>query len=165
MIITCDFKNQYLLRKYLLIVGTMSLDSNPAFIITVVLQLGAIRDAIKIVEKTPEEIASIKAEIKKAGLPDEMVTVILYGLNLIEWLPKLILEQKVTISRLKELLFGKNKRTIEPKDDKSKPSVDDTAESENSDKTPSSIYPSPMKLRLVLIWQHFSGHVFNKLCS
>ena len=75
-----------------------------------VLQVGAIKDAIKIVEKTPEEIEAIKAEIKKSGLPDETVTMLMYGLNLILWLPKLILEQKVTISRLKDLLFGKNKR-------------------------------------------------------
>ena len=72
--------------------------------------MGAIKDAIKIVEKTPEEIEAIKAEIKKSGLPDETVTMLMYGLNLILWLPKLILEQKVTISRLKDLLFGKNKR-------------------------------------------------------
>lgn len=84
--------------------------------------MGAIKDAIKIVEKMPEEIEAIKADIKKTGLPDEVITVILYRLNLIEWLPKLILEQKVTISRLKELLFGKKKRTIRPEDDKSKAS-------------------------------------------
>ena len=31
--------------------------------------MGMIRDAIKIVEKTPEEIDAIKAEVQKAGLP------------------------------------------------------------------------------------------------
>ena len=75
-----------------------------------VLKVGAIKDAIKIVEKTPEKIEVIKAEVQKSGLPDETVTVLMYGLNLISWLPKLILEQKVTISRLKELLFGKKQR-------------------------------------------------------
>ena len=100
--------------------------------------MGSIRDAIKIVEKTPEEIEAIKADIKKTGLPDEMIAVILYGLNLIEWLPKLILEQKVTISRLKELLFGKKKRTIQPKDDKSKASDEAKAAAKNTDNPPTS---------------------------
>ena len=100
--------------------------------------MGSIRDAIKIVEKTPEEIEAIKAEIQKAGLPDEMMAVILYGLNLIEWLPKLIIEQKVTISRLKELLFGKKKRTIQPKDDKSKTSNAEKLATKNTDNPPAS---------------------------
>ena len=72
--------------------------------------MGAFRDAVKIIDKTPEELEQIKDDVKKVGLPAETVTVILYGLNLILWLPKLLLEQKITIARLKELLFGKGQR-------------------------------------------------------
>ncbi len=93
--------------------------------------MGMIRDAIKIVEKTPEEIDAIKAEVQKAGLPDETVTVLMYGLNLILWLPKLLLEQKVTISRLKDLLFGKKKRKEKPNDDSANPKDNKTDSNEN----------------------------------
>ena len=76
-----------------------------------ILYVSTIKDALKIVEKTPEEIEAIKQEVKKLALSDETITVIIYGLSLILWLPKLILEQKITISRLKELLFGKGHST------------------------------------------------------
>jgi transposase len=95
--------------------------------------MGMMRDAIKSIEKTPEEINGIKGEIQKAGLPDETVAVLMYGLNLILWLPKLILEQKVTISRLKELLFGKKQRKAKPKADKSKPNNNETDSAENAE--------------------------------
>lgn len=45
--------------------------------------MGGFRDAVKIIDKTPAELEQIKADVKKAGLPEETVTVILYGLNLI----------------------------------------------------------------------------------
>ncbi len=72
--------------------------------------MGGIKDALKIVEKTSDELEQIKSDVKKAGLPEETVTMVMYGLNLIMWLPKLILEQKITLFRLKELLFGKGAR-------------------------------------------------------
>ena len=77
--------------------------------------MSGIRDAIKIIDKTPEEIEQIKTDVKKAGLPEETITVVIYGLNLILWLPKLLLEQKITIARLKELLFGKGQRKLQQK--------------------------------------------------
>ena len=119
------------------------------------LYMGTIKDALKIVEKTPEEIDAIKQEVKKLGLSDETITVILYGLSLILWLPKLILEQKVTISRLKELLFGKSSRKSKRKksevpnnkvtDDKSSP-VDDNSETEASPIAANENSISPAKL-------------------
>ena len=94
--------------------------------------MGGFRDAVKIIDKTPEELEQIKADVKKAGLPEETVTVILYGLNLILWLPKLLLEQKITIARLKELLFGKGqrKKRQKAKDKTAKKNGDDDAEPE-----------------------------------
>jgi len=72
--------------------------------------VGGIKDAIKIINKTPEEIEQIKADVNKSGLPEEAKSVVIYGLTLILWLPQLLLEQKITIARLKELLFGKGTR-------------------------------------------------------
>lgn len=92
-----------------------------------ILYVSTIKDALKIVEKTPEEIEAIKQEVKKLALSDETITVIIYGLSLILWLPKLILEQKITISRLKELLFGKGHRRRNKK--KNKP-PNDTSEND-----------------------------------
>ena len=77
--------------------------------------MSGIKDAIKILDKTPEEIEQIKSDVKSIGLPEETVTVIIYGLSLIIWLPKLLLEQRVTIARLKELLFGKSQRKSKSK--------------------------------------------------
>ena len=77
--------------------------------------MSGIKDAIKIIDKTPEEIEQIKSDVKGIGLPEETVTVIINGLSLIIWLPKLLLEQKVTIARLKELLFGKGQRKSKSK--------------------------------------------------
>ena len=91
--------------------------------------MGGFRDAVKIIDKTPAELEQIKSDVKKAGLPEETVTVILYGLNLILWLPKLLLEQKITIARLKELLFGKGQRKKRQKiKDKTAKSGEDDAE-------------------------------------
>lgn len=100
-----------------------------------VLQVGAIKDAIKIVEKTPEKIEAIKAEVQNAGLPYETVTVLMYGLNLISWLPKLTLEQKVTISRLKELLFGKKQRKDKITGDSAKPRDNETDSIKDAEST------------------------------
>ena len=63
--------------------------------------MGGIKDAIKIINKTPEEIEQIKADVSKSGLPEEAKSVVIYGLTLILWLPQLLLEQKITIARLK----------------------------------------------------------------
>ena len=116
------------------------------------LYMGTIKDALKIVEKTPEEIEAIKQEVKRLGLSDETITVIIYGLSLILWLPKLILEQKITIYRLKELLFGKSscnskRKKSEVTDDKSSPG-DGDSETEDSPIAANENNISPAKLRV-----------------
>ena len=69
--------------------------------------MGAIKDSMKIVEMSEHEIDTLKAIIDAFDLSDEDKTAITYGLNLIVWLPKLILEQRISLHRLRLMLFGK----------------------------------------------------------
>ena len=69
--------------------------------------MGAIKDSMKIVEMSEHEIDTLKAIIDELDLSDENKAAITYGLNLIVWLPKLILEQRISLHRLQLMLFGK----------------------------------------------------------
>jgi len=69
--------------------------------------MGAIKDSMKIVEMSEHEIDALKAIIDELDLSDEDKAAISYGLNLIVWLPKLILEQRISLHRLQLMLFGK----------------------------------------------------------
>lgn len=69
--------------------------------------MGAIKDSMKIIEMSEQEIDTLKAIIDEFALSDEDKTAITYGLNLIVWLPKLILEQRISLYRLQLMLFGK----------------------------------------------------------
>lgn len=69
--------------------------------------MGAIKDSIKIIEKSEQEIDSLKGVIDKLNLSEDDKAAIIYGLNLIISLPKLLLEQRITTHRLQQMLFGK----------------------------------------------------------
>ena len=86
--------------------------------------MGAIKDSINIIEKTEEEVDVLKSIINELDLSDEDKAATIYGLNLIVWLPKLILEQNITIHRLQELLFGKSKQKSRSKKHKSSPETE-----------------------------------------
>lgn len=73
--------------------------------------MASIKDKIKIIEKSAEELSSIREKAADCGLSADDLEVIQTGLDLILWLPKLLLEQKVTLARLMELLFGKSQTT------------------------------------------------------
>ena len=72
--------------------------------------MGQIRHSLKIIEKSEEEIDSLKSAVEALNLSDDEKETLIYGLYLIVWLPKLILEQAISMFRLKELLFGKSTR-------------------------------------------------------
>jgi len=69
--------------------------------------MGAIKDSMKIVEMSEHEIDALKKIIDELDLSDGDKAAITYGLNLIVWLPKLILEQRISLHRLQLMLFGK----------------------------------------------------------
>lgn len=77
--------------------------------------MGALKESIKLIEKSEAEINALKATVRKMDLSDDDIETIIYGLNLIGWLPKLILEQNITIHRLKLMLFGKPKVPFDSK--------------------------------------------------
>ena len=68
--------------------------------------MGQIRHSLKIIEKSEEEIDSLKSAVEALNLSDDEKETLIYRLYLIVWLPKLILEQAISMFRLKELLFG-----------------------------------------------------------
>jgi len=77
--------------------------------------MGAIKDSMKIIEMSEQEIDALKAIIDELDLSDENKAAITYGLNLIVWLPKLILEQRISLHRLQLMLFGKAAMTKKSK--------------------------------------------------
>ena len=77
--------------------------------------MGAIKNSIKIVEMSEHEIDALKNIINELGLSNEDKAAITYGLNLIFWLPKLILEQRISLHRLQLILFGKAAATKKSK--------------------------------------------------
>ena len=76
--------------------------------------MGQIRQSLKIIEKSEEEIDSLKSAVESLNLSDDEKETLIYGLYLIVWLPKLILEQAISMFRLKELLWfcRKNSRDV-----------------------------------------------------
>ncbi len=69
--------------------------------------MGAIKDSMKIIEMSEQQIDALKEIIDELALSGEDKAAITYGLNLIIWLPKLILEQRISLHRLQLMLFGK----------------------------------------------------------
>ncbi len=97
------------------------------------IHMGAIKDSMKIIEMSEQEIDALKAIIDELDLSDENKAAITYGLNLIIWLPKLILEQRISLHRLQLTLFGKatseksSKNNSDQKtDNNKKPEVNET---------------------------------------
>lgn len=82
--------------------------------------MGAIKDSMKIVEMSEQEIDTLKAIIDELDLSNEDKAAITYGLNLIVWLPKLILEQRISLHRLQLMLFGKATPAKKPASSKDK---------------------------------------------
>ncbi len=109
--------------------------------------MGAIKDSMKIIEMSEQEINVLKRIIDELDLSDEYKAAITYGLSLIIWLPKLILEQRISLHRLQLMLFGKaapakkskngdNKKTNNnknPEDDHSSIDNEESANDEDLD--------------------------------
>ena len=99
---------------------------------------------MKIIEMSEQEINVLKTIVDELDLSDEYKAAITYGLSLIIWLPKLILEQRISLHRLQLMLFGKavpakkpksgdNKKTDNNKNPEDDHSSIDNAESANDE--------------------------------
>ena len=82
--------------------------------------MGAMKDSMKTVEMSEQEIDALKTVIDELDLSNEDKAAITYGLNLIGWLPKLILEQRISLHRLQLMLFGKAAPAKKPASSKDK---------------------------------------------
>lgn len=60
----------------------------------------------KVIEKSQEEIEEIIAQVQSSNLPEEIKPFEIGCINLASWIPKALVEHKITISNLKRLFFG-----------------------------------------------------------
>ncbi|CDZ76806.1 Transposase [Legionella massiliensis] len=64
-----------------------------------------------IIEKSQEEVEQIVALVHSSNLPERTKPFVIGCINLASWIPKALVEHKVTISNLKRLIFGKGAKT------------------------------------------------------
>ncbi|CDZ76413.1 hypothetical protein BN59_00682 [Legionella massiliensis] len=59
----------------------------------------------KVIEKSQEEIEEIINLVQSLNLPEEINPFMIGCINLASWIPKALIEHKITISNLKRLLY------------------------------------------------------------
>ena len=68
----------------------------------------------QLIDKSPEEISVILAEVAASNLTDETKAFVESVINLSVWLPKALVEQQITVSNLQKLVFGRGSNTKSP---------------------------------------------------
>ncbi|WP_245614323.1 hypothetical protein [Legionella massiliensis] len=63
------------------------------------------------IEKSQEEIEEVIALVESSNLREEIKPFVIGCINLASWIPKALVEHKITISNLKRLIFGKGAKT------------------------------------------------------
>jgi hypothetical protein len=61
----------------------------------------------KVTEKSQEDIEQITELVRTSNLPEEVIAFVIGCINLACWIPKALVEHRITISNLKRLIFGK----------------------------------------------------------
>ncbi len=69
------------------------------------------KDLPKVIEKSQEEIEEIITLVQSSNLPEGLKPFVIGCIHLASWIPKALVEHKITISNLKRLLFGKGNKT------------------------------------------------------
>lgn len=73
-----------------------------------------------VVEKSQEEIEQIVALVRSSNLPEGTKPFVIGCINLASWIPRALVEHKITVSNLKRLIFGKGDKTAKKHDPSSK---------------------------------------------
>lgn len=95
------------------------------------------KDLPKVIEKSQEEIEEIITLLQLSNLPEEIKSFVIGCIHLASWMPKALVEHKITVSNLKRLLFGKGNKTTQKQPPKTEISevVSEAEKSENSNET------------------------------
>ena len=70
------------------------------------------KDLPKVIEKSQEEIEEI-ITLVSSNLPEGLKPFVNGCIHLASWIPKALVEHKITISNLKRLIFGKGNKTTQ----------------------------------------------------
>lgn len=97
------------------------------------------KDLPMVIEKSQDEIEQIIALVHSSNLPEGMKPFVIGCINLASWVPRALVEHKITVSNLKRLIFGKGdketqKQNNSPKRDKSN-SAEEQKSSASNDET------------------------------
>jgi hypothetical protein len=80
-----------------------------------------------VIEKSQEEVEQIVALVYSSNLPEGTKPFVIGCINLASWIPRALVEHKITVSNLKRLIFGKGDKTNKPQDKSPKEEQNNTA--------------------------------------
>lgn len=83
-----------------------------------------------VIEKSQEEVEQIVALVHASNLPEETKPFVIGCINLASWIPRALVEHKITVSNLKRLIFGKGDKTTKQQDKSPKAEQNNTAPEE-----------------------------------
>ena len=89
-----------------------------------------------VIEKSQEEVEQIVALVHSSNLPEGIKPFVIGCIHLASWIPRALVEHKITVSNLKLLIFGKGDKTIKQQDKSPKAEQNNSA-AEESETSPS----------------------------
>lgn len=80
-----------------------------------------------VIEKSQEEVEQIIALVHSSNLPEGTKPFVIGCINLASWIPRALIEHKITVSNLKRLIFGKGDKATKQQDKSPKTEQNNTA--------------------------------------
>ncbi|KTD64268.1 hypothetical protein [Legionella spiritensis] len=94
------------------------------------------KDLPKVIEKSQEEVEEIITLMPSSHLPEGLKPFVIDCIRLASWIPRALIEHKITVSNLKRLIFGKADKTTKQQDKSPKAEQNNTT-AEESETSPS----------------------------
>ena len=89
-----------------------------------------------VIEKSQEDVDQIIALVHSSNLPEGTKPFVIGCIHLASWIPRALVEHKITVSNLKRLIFGKGNKSTKQQD-KSPKEEESNADAEESETSPS----------------------------
>lgn len=83
-----------------------------------------------VIEKSQEDVEQIVALVHSSNLPEGTKPFVVGCINLASWIPRALVEHKITVSNLKRLIFGKGVKVTKQQDKSPKSEQNNTAPEE-----------------------------------
>lgn len=83
-----------------------------------------------VIEKSSDEVEQIVALVRASNLPEGTKPFVIGCTHLASWIPRALVEHKITVSNLKRLIFGKGDKATKQYDKSSKAEQNNTAPEE-----------------------------------